>query len=96
MKTCVDRLFFYYYPRNRGLISGKNVMMLTPMAESDVTSAADLLTEFYTRLWNRLEVNIVDMVFFGGLMDKRAVLERPEYLEQAYALGEDLLNWWNK
>jgi multimeric flavodoxin WrbA len=89
MKTFIDRLFFYYYPRNRGFISGKNAVIVTPMAEHDVTSVADLLTEFYKRLWNRLEVNIVEMVFFGGLMDRRTVLERPEYLEQVYALGAD-------
>jgi multimeric flavodoxin WrbA len=93
MKTFIDRLFFYYYPQNRRRISGKNAVILTPMAEHDVTSVADLLTEFYTRLWNRLEVNIVDMLFFGGLMEKQTVLERPEYLEQAYAVGEGLRKW---
>ena len=93
MKTFIDRLFFYYYPRNRGFISGKKAMVLTPMAEKDATSVADLLSEFYKRLFNRLEVTIVETVFFGGIMDKRAVLDKPEYLEQAYALGGSLTKW---
>jgi hypothetical protein len=57
---------------------------------NDITSTADLLNEFYKRLWDRLEVNLVETVHCGGIMEKRSVLERPEYLEQAYALGRNL------
>jgi hypothetical protein len=62
------------------------------MAEDDLTSVADLVSEFYNRLWNRLEVSIDEMIFFGGIMEKRSALEKPEYLEKAYTLGKDLIN----
>lgn len=90
MKTFIDRLFLYYHSRNKPLISGKNAVIVTPLAEDDVASTADLLVEFYTRLCDRLEVNIAEMVFFEGLMDKRIVWERPKFLEKAYALGENI------
>jgi multimeric flavodoxin WrbA len=93
MKTFIDRLFFYYYRRNRGLIAGKKAIMITPLAENNPATVADLMTEFYKRLWNRLEVDIAEMAFFGGLMEKGAVLQRQEHLEKAFAIGKELTKW---
>jgi multimeric flavodoxin WrbA len=36
MKTFIDRLLFYYYSKNRSLISGKKAIIVTRMAEKDV------------------------------------------------------------
>jgi multimeric flavodoxin WrbA len=92
MKTFIDRLFFYYHSQNKRLISGKKAIVITPMAEKDVDSTADLLVEFYKRLCNRLEVNLVEMALFGGIMEKGAILNKMEWLDKAYTLGENLIS----
>lgn len=90
MKTFLDRLFFYYHPKNKGLIGGKKAVIVTPMNQKDVDFESQVLVEFYNRFLNCLGVRITKMFFFPGIMEKGAVLERPEYLEQAYAIGKSL------
>lgn len=90
MKTFIDRLFFYYHPQNRGLISGKKAIIVTPMNQKDIANESEPLVEFYKRLWNCLGVEIVDMFFFSEVMTKGAVSEKPEYLEKAYSIGKQL------
>ncbi|MEW6110474.1 MAG: flavodoxin family protein [Nitrospirota bacterium] len=36
MKIFLDRLFFYYHPQNKGLISGKKAIIVTPMNQKKV------------------------------------------------------------
>ncbi|MBI3814261.1 MAG: flavodoxin family protein [Nitrospinae bacterium] len=93
MKTFIDRLFFYYHPQNRGLISGKKATIVTPMNQRDVAHESEVLVEFYRRLLNCLGVKIVAMFFFSDIMDKGAVLDKPEYLKQAYTIGSNLSTW---
>jgi len=90
MKTFLDRLFFFYHPQNRDLTSGKKVVTITPMNQKDINTETELLVEFYRRLFRSLEIKIVDMFFFTGIMEKGAVSNKPEYLEQAYSIGKNL------
>jgi multimeric flavodoxin WrbA len=93
MKTFIDRLFFYYHPQTRSLMSGKRAMILTPMNQKDVEFESQVLVEFYKRLLRCLNVEIADMFFFGDIMRKGEVLDRPEYLDQAYRIGISLINY---
>jgi len=93
MKTFLDRLFFYYHPQNRGLIAGKQAIIVTPMNQKDIGIESEPLVEFYKRLFNCLGVRIVDMAFFAGIMEKGAVLNKPEHLKQAYRIGSNLLKY---
>jgi len=90
MKTFIDRLFFYYHSQNRGLISGKRAIIVTPINQTNVDFESEVLVEFYNRLLDCLGVKITDMFFFSDIMDKGSVLDKPEYLEQAYAIGKNL------
>jgi multimeric flavodoxin WrbA len=90
MKTFLDRLFFYYHPQNKDLIAGKKAIIVTPMNQRDIGTESELLVEFYRRLFKCLDVKIVDMFFFAGIMEKGAVTNKPEYLEQAYSIGRNL------
>ena len=90
MKTFLDRLFFYYHPDNRKLISGKSALIVTTMNQRDVEYEAEPLVEFYRRLLNCLGVKIKEMEFFPGIMEKAAVTGMTDYLQRAYHLGEDL------
>ncbi len=93
MKTFIDRLFFYYHPNTRPLISKKKVIILTSMNQKNIEFESQLLVEFYNRLFNCLCVEIADMFFFSEIMKKGAVLERPEYLNQARMIGINLINY---
>jgi len=90
MKTFLDRLFFYYHPGTKPLISGKKAVILTPMNQKNIEFESQVLVEFYRRLFGCLGLDIVDMSFFNEIMGKGDLLERPEYLEQAYEIGAQL------
>jgi len=91
MKAFIDRLFLYYHPQNKKLIAGKKAIIITPMNQKDVEHESEVLVEFYKRLFNCLGVNIVDMFFYGGIMEKTKVMEKPKYIEQSYSLGKRLI-----
>ena len=93
MKTFIDRLFFYYHPQNRPLISGKKAIILTPMNQKDVDFESEVLVEFYKRLLDCLGIGIMEMFFFGDIMEKGAVSGKPEYLNKAYKIGTNLLKY---
>lgn len=93
MKIFIDRLFFYYHPLNRPLISGKRAVILTPMNQNNVDFESQVLVEFYKRLLNCLGISIVDMIFFSGIMGKGEVMKKPEYLERAYGIGSSMRNY---
>jgi multimeric flavodoxin WrbA len=93
MKPFIDRLFFYYHPQNKPLISGKKAIIITPMNQKDVEFESEVLVEFYKRLFNCLGVKIVEMCFFSDIMEKGAVLGKPKYLEKAYMIGSSLIKY---
>jgi len=90
MKTFLDRLFFYYHPQNKSLISGKKAIIVTPMNQKNVDDESKILVEFYNRLLGCLDVKILNMSFFSDIMEKGSILKKPEYLKQAYAIGMNL------
>jgi hypothetical protein len=75
------------------LIAGKQAIIVTPMNQKDIGVESGLLVEFYRCLFNCLGVRIVDMAFFAGIMEKGAVLSKPEHLKQAYRIGSNLLRY---
>jgi hypothetical protein len=60
------------------------------MNQKDVAHESEILVEFYKRLFNCLGVKMVGMEFFSNIMQMGAVLNRPEYFERAYFLGNTL------
>lgn len=91
MKTFIDRLYFYHHPENSHLISGKKALILGTLGEKDnVEYESSVLAEFYRRLFKSLNVEVLDMLFFNDLMEKDAVLGKPEYLKRAFSIGERL------
>lgn len=96
MKTFIDRLFFYYHPQNRPLISGKKAIIITPMNQKDVNFESEVLVEFYKRLLDCLGVRIMEMFFFSNIMEKGAVSGKQEYLDKAYKIGTNLIKYIEK
>jgi multimeric flavodoxin WrbA len=90
MKTFIDRLFFYYHPQNKKLISGKKAIIVTVMNQKDTTQETEILIDFYNRLFASLEIKLSDKFLFGDVMGKGAILNKDEYLHQAYSIGRNL------
>jgi len=92
MKTFIDRLFFYYHPHTKIKLSGKRAIIIAPMNQRNVIYESETLVQFYNRLLNCLGIKLVDMFFFGGIMRKDDLERKPQYLEEAFNLGKNLLN----
>jgi len=90
MKTFIDRFFFYYHPQNNVLLSGKKATVLAPLNQKNVAHETALLVEFFERFFSCLGIKIIGMHFFSGIMDKAAVLQKTEYLEEAFQVGKGL------
>lgn len=90
MKTFVDRLYFFHHKDNRPMIAGKKALVLTTLGEAKVEYESAVLVEFYKRFLDSLGFDILDMLFFGDLMDKDAVHGRSDYLDTAHAAGRRL------
>jgi multimeric flavodoxin WrbA len=91
MKTCMDRLYFYHHPLNSARISGKEAVILSTMGESaNIEYESALLVEFFERAMRSLGIAIRDILLFPGLMDRGDIFGKPEYLEQAFALGRSI------
>ncbi len=52
-----------------------------------------ILVEFYKRLLDCLGIKIMEMFFFSDIMEKGAVSSKTEYLDKAYKIGTDLINY---
>jgi multimeric flavodoxin WrbA len=90
MKTFIDRLFFYYHSETKPWISGKKAIIITPMNQQNVVYESETLVQFYTRLLNCLGIKDIDMFFFGEIMKKEDLLQKPQYLKEAYRIGKNL------
>ena len=90
MKTFIDRLFFYYHPQNRPLLSDKRCLALAPLNQRNVAHETAPVIEFFERLCSCLGMQVIGMHFFNGLMDKNAIQQRPEYLGKAFEIGKCL------
>jgi len=87
MKTFIDRLYFYHHEVNAHLISGKRALVIATLGETNIFWETEVLISFFNRLFFSLKIDLVDMEFFGGLMEKDAIQNKSEYLVRAYGLG---------
>lgn len=72
-------------------INGNTDIVINKIIEGAHDAGVNIkLVEFYHLLFKRLNIKIVDMIFFSGIFKKRAVLDQGEYLNQAYLLGKNL------
>ena len=90
MKTFIDRLFYYYHLKTKPKIAGKKAIIVTPMNQQNVVYESEILIQFYTRLLNCLGIKDIDMFFFGDIMKKEDLSQKPQYLKAAYSMGKNL------
>ncbi len=90
MKSFIDRLFYYYHSQNKALVSGKKAIVVTVMHQKSGGDEEENLTKFYDDLCAALGIKIINKIFFDGLMEKGAVLNKQEHIEQASFIGKNL------
>jgi multimeric flavodoxin WrbA len=90
MKTFIDRLFFYYHSETKPFISGKKSIIITPLNQKNVVYESETLVQFYTRFLNCIGIKDIDMFFFGEIMKKEDLSQKPQYLKEAYRIGKNL------
>ncbi len=92
MKTFIDRLYFYHHTNNAHLVSGKKGLVVSPLGETNVFYETEILVSFYNRLFYSLGIELIDMQFYPGLMEKDDLKKYPEMFAKAKNSGESLLN----
>ncbi|MCP4725149.1 MAG: flavodoxin family protein [bacterium] len=92
MKTFIDRLYYYHHPKNTHLISDKKGLVISPLGETKVFYETEILVSFYNRLLFSLSIELIDMQFYPGLMEKEDLDSYPDFLEKAYKTGESLVS----
>jgi multimeric flavodoxin WrbA len=90
MKTFLDRMYFFYHERNKVQIANKKVIVLVPLGEKESGHETRIIEEFFERYLHALDLVMLNMVFFPGLMEKGATKEHPEMVDRAYYAGRSL------
>lgn len=97
MKTFIDRLYLYYPKRNGHLVAEKKLLFLIPMNVNEkqhgreaYLSEIEPIQMTLNYIFKRLEIEIVDIVFYSGLNSKGDASKNNEYLTDAYNLGVKL------
>jgi multimeric flavodoxin WrbA len=87
MKCFIDRFVYFNCPANRGMIRGKSAALAVPFEEENPETAA-LVTAFFEKSLAYLEVDLIGSVIVPGMGRKGQILELPDRLAGAYALGK--------
>ncbi|GAK56145.1 iron-sulfur flavoprotein [Candidatus Vecturithrix granuli] len=90
MKAFIDRFVYFNCPANRGKIQGKSAVLVIPFEEDDPEMVAPLLT-FFDKCFQYLQVQCVAKLIAPGVTKKGEVRDRPEYLAEAFQIGQSLV-----
>lgn len=97
MKTFIDRLYLYYPKSNTHLVAGKKLLFLIPMNVNEkqhgrkaYLSEIEPIQMTLNYIFKRLEIRIVDIVFYSGLNSKGDASKNNEYLDHSFNLGVKL------
>ena len=99
MKTFIDRLYLYYPKRNGHLVAGKKLILVVPMNVNEKQHGNEAymseiepiqMTSKY--IFKRLNIQILDIIFYPGLRAKGEAIKNKEYLNHSYSLGQELTN----
>jgi len=90
MKLFIDRLVYFNCPENRVKIRGKRAVVAVPFEEEELETAR-LVVEFFEKSLAYLEMKLVGKVIAGGVGGKGDILKNQEILNEAYKLGQNLM-----
>jgi len=89
MKAFIDRFVYFNCPESRPMIRGKRAALVVPFEDTDLEAAAPLVAMF-ERSFAYLEMELTGTLLVPGVGKKGDVLEHPDQLQAAHALGQRL------
>ena len=91
MKTFIDRLYFYHHSNTADLIAGKKAVVVCPIGEAEnIEYETEIMIEFYRRAFKSLDMELLDVMLFPGLMGPKDNYKKPIYLDNMKQLGKQL------
>ena len=89
MKALIDRMVYFNCPETRKKIAGKRAVLVVPFEESDRKTAAPTVAMFELSL-GYLGIPLIETLIVPGVTRRGEVRDRPEFMERAEAIGEQL------
>ena len=89
MKAFIDRFVVFNRPQGRPLIEGKGAILAVAYEEEGPTAAGPLVRMFELS-FGYLGLRFIDRIVVGGVGPKGAILQKPEAIARAYAIGLSL------
>jgi multimeric flavodoxin WrbA len=89
MKAFIDRFVYFNCPGNRQKIKGLSAVLAVPFEEDDLEMARGVV-EFFQKSLAYLEIKLLGQIIVPGVGEKGAILNKGQYLQQAYDLGREL------
>jgi multimeric flavodoxin WrbA len=89
MKLFIDRFAYFNSSANRNKIKGKSAVIAVPFEEEN-PEAASPVVEFFEKSFAYLKMKLVGKILVPGVSEKGDILQKPEFLAEAYKLGQAL------
>jgi multimeric flavodoxin WrbA len=89
MKAFIDRFVYFNCPENRQKIKGLSAVLAVPFEEDDLETARGVV-EFFQKSLAYLEIKLLGRIIVPGVGEKGAVLNKGQYLQKAFDLGQKL------
>ena len=89
MKGFIDRFVYFNCPENRQKIKDLSAVLAVPFEEDNLETAGGVV-EFFQKSLAYLEIKLLGQIIVPGVGEKGAILNKGQYLQQAYDLGRNL------
>lgn len=90
MKIFLDRLFVYFHQSAKSRLAGKIAFLLVTMNQKNEAKETKLLYNTFKVVFKHIGLQLQEVYYFSEIMEKGAVLLRPEYLKSAENIGHSL------
>lgn len=90
MKTFLDRLFVYFHRSARHRLAGKTAFLLVTMNQKNELKETKILYNTFKVVFKHIGLILQEAYYFPEIMEKGAIILRPEYLKTAENVGYSL------
>jgi len=96
MKVFLDRLFVYFHKSAKHRIEGKTAILLVTMNQKDEPKETKLLYNTFKVVFKHIGILLQEVYYFSEIMEKEAVILKPDYLKMAENIGYSLTSQCEK
>ncbi len=86
MKAFIDRFVFFNCTENREKIKNKSAVIVVPFEDKDMDTVRPVI-EFFSRCFEYLQLRFIKKIIVPGVTVKGEILNKKEYMDEAYDLG---------